>query len=196
MTQDYIPADPAAPSPEPEAEPSAAPAGEPVAPESPTAGSGEAWRDVVTQLNGLGEAIGRWASAAASDPAYREHAAEFKAGVERIASSIGDAFDDATKSDVGQQFADAATKTGEAFKTAGERVSQEAAPRIASAFGKAAATLQRAAERMERAEVAEEPQADEPGAASAGETPVEPQPAAQTPVEPPVVPYEDEGSVC
>ncbi|PKQ29512.1 MAG: hypothetical protein CVT60_05010 [Actinobacteria bacterium HGW-Actinobacteria-10] len=145
MAEEYIPIGPEAP-----VQPTTEPAAEPV-PEQ-VAASDEAWRDVVEQLNGLGEAIGRWATAAASDPAYREHAAEFKAGVEKITSSIGDAFDDASKSDVGQQFAQAATKTGEAFKTAGERVSQEAAPRIASAFGKAAATLQRAAERMERAD--------------------------------------------
>lgn len=145
MTEEHIPIDPEVP-----VQPAPEPAPE-VAPEQ-AAASGEAWREVVAQLNGLGEAIGRWASAAASDPSYREHAAEFKAGVEKMASSIGDAFDDATNSEVGQQFADAATKTGEAFKTAGERVSQEAAPRIASAFGKAAAGLQRAAERMERSD--------------------------------------------
>ncbi|TFH44503.1 MAG: hypothetical protein E4H01_10965 [Lysobacterales bacterium] len=57
----------------------------------------------------------------------------------------------------------------------GERVSQEAAPRIASAFGKAAAGLQRAAERMERSDrtaaVDAEPVAAPPAEPQAGEAP-------------------------
>ncbi|MHB9003497.1 MAG: hypothetical protein ACYC6C_05475 [Coriobacteriia bacterium] len=184
MTQDYIPTDTDAGG---ATNPEVAPDTGTYEPATAPAGSSEAWRDVVEQLNGLGEAIGRWASAAASDPSYREHAAEFKAGVEKIASSIGDAFDDATRSDVGQQLADAATRTGEAFKTAGERVSQEAAPRIASVFGKAAAGLQRAAERMERPSAAGEPPAESPVAPPIELPSGPPTPEPPAPIDDPLV---------
>lgn len=111
--------------------------------------AGDAWRDLVRQLDELGEAVGRWARATANDPSYREKAAELKSHVDKIATSVVAAVDDATDSDVGQQFAEAATKTGEAFKAAGERVTEEVAPRLASVFGKAADKLHQAASRIE-----------------------------------------------
>jgi hypothetical protein len=51
--------------------------------------------------------------------------------------------------DVGQSFKEAADKTGEAFKAAGERVSEEVGPRLAGAFRTMGEKLRKAADKME-----------------------------------------------
>ena len=62
---------------------------------------------------------------------------------------------------MGQSFREAADKTGEAFKVAGSRFSEEVAPRLASTFRTVGDKLRGAADRMdERADV--EAAADEP----------------------------------
>ena len=123
-----------------------------------------AWSDVLKQLDALGDAIGRWTTAAVNDPDNRERAEELKEHVERMARKAGEAIDGASdsaaKSDVGQAFKDAAGKTGEAFKTAGTRFSEEVAPKMASAFRGAADKLHQAAERMEHTETPEAPDAE------------------------------------
>lgn len=134
------------------------PAEEPVA-EKPTPPVTSAWSDVLEQLDALGDAIGRWTTAAVNDPDNRERAQELKEHVERMARKAGDAIDGASesagKSDVGQAFKDAAGKTGEAFKIAGTRFTEEVAPKMASAFRGAADKLHQAAERMEYTEASE-----------------------------------------
>lgn len=132
----------------------------------------DAWHDVIGQLDALGEAMGRWAKAAVNDPVNRDHADELKEHMNKMADTVSGAVDDATKSDMGQQFKDAAYKTGEALRTAGERVGEEVTPRVASAFRITAEKLQEAAERMERSE-SEQQAAAEPAedATPSDETP-------------------------
>ncbi len=110
---------------------------------------GDAWHDVMAQLDALGEAMGRWARAATHDPENRERAHELKQHMEKMASTVGGAVDEAISADVGQSLRDAATKTGEAFRAAGDRVADEVAPRVAGAFRVTAEKLHQAAERME-----------------------------------------------
>jgi|GEM_PF-3542033 len=147
------PGDPGAPAPG-----SPAPGG----PQDPQATA--AWHDVIAQLDALGEAIGRWTRAAVNDPDNRRRAEELKDHVEtmahKVSTAVDEASDSASKSDVGQAFKEAAEKTGEALKAAGERFTDEVAPRMASAFRGAAEKLHQAAERMERPR--EEPFAQEP----------------------------------
>lgn len=123
----------------------------------------DAWHDVIGQLDALGEAMGRWARATVSDPAHRERAEEIKDHMNKMADTVSEAIDDASRSDIGQQFKEAALRTGEAFKAAGERVGEEVAPRVASAFRVTAEKLHQAAERMET-------KASEAGAESSAET--------------------------
>ena len=96
--------------------------------------------------------MGRWARAAVNDPDANRHAEQFSEQMEIVADKVSTAVDDASKGDVGQQFKDAAVKTGDAFKKAGTTVSAEVAPRMASAFRSAAEGLHQAAERMEQKE--------------------------------------------
>ena len=132
-----------------------------------------AWSEVLEQLDALGDAIGRWTTAAVNDPDNRERARELKEHVERIASKAGDAIDSASesaaKSDVGQAFKDAAGKTGEAFKTVGTRFSEEVAPKMASAFRGAADKLHQAADRMEYSEAPGDQGTDASGPAGPGQ---------------------------
>lgn len=114
---------------------------------------GEAWSDVLSQIDALGEAMGRWTRAAVNDPENRARAYEVKAHVEKMASSVSEAVDGAVETDIGQQIKDAAAKTGDALKAAGTRVGDEVAPRMASAFRVAAEKLHQVAERMERSDV-------------------------------------------
>lgn len=123
---------------------------------------GEAWRDVLSQLDALGDAMSRWTRAAVNDPENRARAYEVKAHVEQMANKVSDAVGDAVETDIGQQIKDAAVKTGEALKAGATKVGDEVAPRMASAFRVAAEKLHQVAERMEKP--AEAPEAETDGA--------------------------------
>jgi len=119
--------------------------------EEATAGSGgEEWRAVVAELNALGDAISRWVKAAVADEDNKRRAAEFRERLDGFATKVGEVAKDATDSDVGRSFKEAADKTGEAFKQAGEKISDEAAPKAATAFRGFADKLREAAERLEK----------------------------------------------
>jgi len=163
-------------------EPTAIPTDQPAPPASeqavPVGGPADehataAWHDVIEQLDSLGEAIGRWTRAAVNDPDNRQRAEELKEHVETMAHNVSTAVDEASssaaKSDVGQAFKEAAEKTGDALKVAGERFTEEVAPRMASAFRGAAEKLHQAAERMERPK---EPEGERVAEARAGGAPV------------------------
>lgn len=122
----------------------------------PTAG--DAWRDVLAQLDELGRAVADWAKAAVDDPDNRRRAAELKERLDGVGRELGEAADRAVGSDVGQSFKEAADKTGEAFKAAGERFSEEVAPKLADALKRAADSIGDAADRVrDRAAGAETP---------------------------------------
>jgi hypothetical protein len=131
------------------------PVGDATTIESPTepadqgAGAGDAWRDVVTRLDELGDAIGRWANAAVNDPDNRQRVQELKEHIDAMGDKVSEAIDGASDSDAGQKVRGAAEKAGDAIKDFGERFSDEVFPRMASAFEGAASKLQEAAEKME-----------------------------------------------
>ncbi|MBA4370982.1 MAG: hypothetical protein C0418_05315 [Coriobacteriaceae bacterium] len=133
-------------------------------------GSGEAWREVLSQLDELGRAVATWAKAAVDDPENRRRAAELKERFDGVGRELGEAVDRAASSDVGQSFKEAAEKTGEAFKVAGERFSGQVAPKVAEALRRAADSMGDASERMrERAAGAEDTQTAETPAPPAAE---------------------------
>lgn len=131
-------------------------------PTEQTPGAGEAWRDVMTQLEVFTEAVGRWAKAAVNDPDNKRRIEELKVGMDKVASSIGDAADKATDSEVGQSFKEAAEKTGEAFKVAGHKIGSEVGPHLAGAFKSASEKLREAAGKMEQKTEAPAAPADKP----------------------------------
>jgi len=100
----------------------------------PEVSASDAWRDVLTQLDALGSAVGRWIKAAVNDPDNRAHAEQIKTKMQEITSSVSDVVDKASESEVGQSFKEAAEKTGEALKKAGEKISEEVGPSLAGAF--------------------------------------------------------------
>ena len=117
-----------------------------------SAAADAAWGDVISQLDELAEAAGKWTRAAVDDPENRRRAREFKEHIESMARGIGDAIDSGVSktasSDVGEVFKGAAVKTGDAFKAAGQSFTDEVAPRMASAFRGAAEKLDQAAQKM------------------------------------------------
>ncbi len=118
--------------------------------ETPENGAGDAWRDVVAQLEAFTEAVGRWAKAAVNDPDNKRRMEELKVGMDKIASSIGEAAGNAADTEVGQSFKEAAEKTGEAFKVAGQKFGSEVGPHLAGAFKTASEKLREAAGKMEQ----------------------------------------------
>jgi len=166
MSDENIPTADQAADPEP-----VHPAGEPAA-----GSGGEEWRAVVAELNALGEAISRWVKAAVADEDNKRRAAEFRERLDGFATKVGEVAKDATDSDVGRSFKEAADKTGEAFKQAGGKISEEAAPKAATAFRGFADKLRDAAERLEKqaAEKDEQAAADEAAAEEPADAPEAP----------------------
>jgi len=138
MTQDNH--DPAPPAPEP-------PASDTAAPSRP----GDAWRDVLVQIDALGDAVGAWTKATINDPDNRRQAAEIGAKLDTVAKKVATSFDEASKTEVGSTVVGTAEKTGRAVMDAGEKAAEAAAPHVASALSGLAGVLGKAAERVGRA---------------------------------------------
>jgi len=149
-------------------EPSA-PQETPVVPSGPSAL--EAWEEVVTRMSDLGDAVGRWAKAAANDPTARQKLAQIRGGINEIGRKADAAFGQVANSEFTHQVKDGAEQAGQAISDAAQHVSQAAAPHmknafagLSDAFGKAAAKMDEAAHRH----------AETPAAPVEAETPVEP----------------------
>lgn len=143
--------------------------------------SSEAWRSVVAGLDALGEAIARWAKAAVNDPDNKRRVDEFSARLDGLVSDVSSTVRGAADSEIGAAFKHAGEATGDAFRQAGEKVSEEVGPRLASAFKSMGDKLRNAAERIEE-KGAPEDAASTPAAASAPEViDVPPVPATKTP---------------
>lgn len=144
--------------------------------------AGALWRDVLTQIEALGDAVGRWASASMNDPDNRRRAEELKDTLEGMGRTVGDTVDKATKTEVGQTAANAAKQAGETIRDMGEKFGQEVGPHIIGAFKAAADGLKNAAERMEAkaatAASAEKERAEAQASAASQDEPQRPGPHA------------------
>jgi len=116
-----------------------------------TSRPGEAWREVLVQIDALGDAVGAWTRAAINDPENRRHAAEIRGKLEAIASRVAGTIDDASKTDVGSAVVDGAEKTGRAIVDTSEKLADAAAPHVASALSGLAGVFGLAAERVGKA---------------------------------------------
>ncbi|TLM97282.1 MAG: hypothetical protein FDZ75_04855, partial [Actinobacteria bacterium] len=65
---------------------------------APQPSAGEAWGDVVVQLDALAAAVARWSKAAVNDPDYRRHANEFANSLRDMGSKAAEVVDDAAQS--------------------------------------------------------------------------------------------------
>jgi len=125
---------------------------EPASADEPAAaGPKDAWRDVLAQIDALGDSMTRWAKAAVNDPENRRHADEIKAKFDSVGDKIAATFDDATKTEIGKSVQQAAETTGKAVVEAGGKVAAEAAPVVVSALSGFAGMLGKAAERVSTA---------------------------------------------
>lgn len=149
-------------------------------PEAQAAEAGSAWRDVVSEFDALGEAIARWAKSAVNDPENKRRLDELGDRLENLIDDVGASIKGAAESDVGQSFREAADKTGDAFKLAGQRFSDEVGPRLAGAFRTVGEKLRGAADRME-----ERTEAEASAAQPSAPDPVVAPPVPQEPIVPP-----------
>lgn len=154
-------------------EPTAGEPTEAAAPEPESrSGAAEAWRDVVNELDALGDAIARWAKSAVSDPENKRRLDELSARFDGLVSDVNATVKGAAESEIGESFKEAAEATGEAFRTVGERISEEVGPVIAGAFKSVSEKLRGAAERIE--DKAGPGEAEEAAAAPDTDTATEP----------------------
>jgi len=154
-------------------------------------GAGDAWREVVAELDALGDALGRWLKAAVNDPDNKRRLDELSARLDGFVSEVGASAKGAADSEVGQSFKEAADKTGEAFKMAGEKFSGEVGPKLAGAFKVMGEKLRGAADKIEErqagvaSEAATPPAAEPPAPTVPGAEPPAPTvPAPSAPAEP------------
>jgi hypothetical protein len=147
--------------------PEGTPEGTGPTPEEKSAASA-AWSEVVSELDALGAAVGRWISAATSDEEKSRRAAELKVAFEKLAGDVSGTVKDVADSEVGQSFKEAADKTGEAFKKAGEKISEEAGPKIASAFRSLSDKLKESAQKLEERAEGEAPESGTASEAAPG----------------------------
>jgi hypothetical protein len=150
------------------------------APPGPTAT--EAWDDVVSAIGDLGDAFAAWARAATDNPENRHHVDEIRASVNDMAKKADAVFADVASSDVGKQMRQGADDAGQAFADTAQKVSEAAAPHVATAFAGLADVFGRVAQRA--GDAAKSP-AGEPPTREAPEPPVQPQPAAPAQAMPP-----------
>lgn len=132
-----------------------------------TSEAASAWREVVSELDALGAAIGRWVNAAANDPDNKRRLEDLSARLDGFADSVGASVKGAAEGEVGQSFKEAADKTGEAFKVAGDKLSEEVGPKLAGAFKSMSEKLRGAAEKLEE----RQPEAAAPAEAASADTP-------------------------
>ncbi len=109
--------------------------------EGASATASEAWREVLDRLSELATAVGRWGRSAIDDPENRERADELMKRMEAAARSVGDTLGGAWNSESAEPVREAAAKAHEALRDAGGRVTDEVAPRLASALSEAAERL-------------------------------------------------------
>ncbi len=164
--------------------PAAAPA-----PADPEAGPAarEAWDAVVASMADLGDAVARWARAAANDPAARQKLGQIRGGINDIAAKAETAFSQVTESDVGKQFAQGAEQAGQAIGDAAQQFSTAAAPHVKSAFAGLASAFSRAADKVDEAARSHEANTTVPAAAPPAPAPA-PAPAAPAPAASPAAP--------
>lgn len=179
------------------AEPTAAPQ-EPAADAQPSGPSAsEAWSDVVARMTDLSTAVAAWARAAADNPENRRHLDEVRNGVNDMAKQADAAFAHVTSTEFGQQVKSGAEEAGAAIGDAAQKVSDAAAPHVATAFAGLAGVFGRAAQKVEEAAQRQK----EPTAASEAphtappvpqDAPTAEAPAPPAPPAPPVPPVPDE----
>lgn len=138
------------------------------APEQPAPEANEAWKSVVAELDALGDAIGRWAKAAVNDPDNKRRLEELSNRLEGFVDNVKGTVKNVAEGDVADSFREAADKTGDALRAAGEKVSEEVGPKLAGAFKSLGDKLRSAAEHIEEKsapapapEPAPEPPADD-----------------------------------
>ncbi|MHB8051562.1 MAG: hypothetical protein ACYDHQ_10160 [Coriobacteriia bacterium] len=130
-------------------EPTPAPGAEEAPAAEAAPGAGDAWRDVVAELDALGDALGRWLKAAVNDPENKRRLDELSNRLDGLVSDVGTTVKGAADTEVGQSFKEAADKTGDAFKVAGEKFTSEVGPRLAGAFKTVGEKLRDAADKIE-----------------------------------------------
>ena len=122
----------------------------------------EAWSEVGTQFEVLGESLARAFRAAWEGEETRRQVQSVQDGLEKMVSNVNRAVEDAGQSLQGIKLRAEAEKTAESLRTAGEQAWQDAQPHLLAALTSINAELKRAIDRLERRETpSQEPAAEE-----------------------------------
>lgn len=148
------------------------PESEPTMPSGPT--PGEAWDDVLARLSALGDAVTRWAKAAANEPDTKQKLDQVRAGIDEIGQKADAALGRAVRSDLGHQVREGAEQAGQAMSDAVQQVSQAAGPHLKNVFSEISDIFGKAAVRVDEATRPTE----EPAPPTAPDVPVQKDPPA------------------
>ena len=112
----------------------------------------EAWREVGTRLEALGESLGRAIRVVWESEDTQQHLESMQDGLQRMADEIDRAIKEASESAEGKKIREEAERAAESARAAGEQTWQETRPHVLSAMIRISAELERVIERLERKE--------------------------------------------
>jgi hypothetical protein len=116
----------------------------------------EAWREVGSQFQTLGDSLAQAFRTAWGSEENRRHVQNMKDGLEAMVDKVGQAISEASASPEAKRFRGEAEKAAESLRAAGEQTWQDARPHLLSALSQVNAELQKMIGRMEAEEPAPE----------------------------------------
>ena len=112
--------------------------------------SEQTWREVGDQFRALGESMAAAFRATWENEENRQHLRELRDSLQSMATSLGDAVQDAARSPQAQRAEEELRKAAESAEAAGQQAWRDAEPHLLSALQQANAELDTIIKRMER----------------------------------------------
>ncbi|MBN1878332.1 MAG: hypothetical protein JXA33_29210 [Anaerolineae bacterium] len=112
------------------------------------AASSEAWKQVGTQFQALGENIAAAFRSAWEDEKTQQYLHEMEKGLTSMAQAFGQAVDEAAQSPEAQKFRAEAQKAAQSARDAGAKAAEDARPHIISALETVSAELQKLIDKL------------------------------------------------
>jgi hypothetical protein len=112
--------------------------------------SEQTWREVGDQFRALGESMAAAFRATWENEENRQHLQELRDSLQSMATSLGDAVQDAARSPQAQRAEEELRKAAKSAEAAGQQAWQDAEPHLLSALQKANAELDKIIRRVEQ----------------------------------------------
>jgi adenylate cyclase len=117
---------------------------------------GDAWREVGSQFQALGESLAAAFRASWEDEETRQHLHGMQDGLQAMANEINQALKEGTTSPEAQKARSEVEKAAQSIRSAGQQTLQEARPQLLSTLRQVNQELQKMINRLEQRETASE----------------------------------------